>query len=360
VSLVDPTEEEVTVTISLDGYQWVFVVESWEETRSFGERLVNITGRSLTVLLSDPFSLERDYVETNTRLMAQLATNEVPIDWTLDWNTSDWTVPAGAWSYQGLTPIQAIARLAEAAGAIVVPSTDSRLVTVQPRYPVMPWDYWGAIPAHTIPENTLSNLQTRCSPQSGINAVYVHGAETGGILARVLLFGSAGDALCKTQMEPLITHTTGARALGARLIAAAQQQSIVRSFTMPVDDGTYFPLMQVGQLLQVALEPLQRSTVSAVSVVITNNKGAISVRQTITLGEDSRNQWKRFKSMVAAQPTVVGLVTDVHVDGTISVSLYGGGTMRVRGTALVGQNVYITGGVVQGVAPSLPYYSLPI
>ena len=34
----------------------------------------------------------------------------------LDWQLPDWLVPAGAWSYESLSPVQVIARLVESVG----------------------------------------------------------------------------------------------------------------------------------------------------------------------------------------------------------------------------------------------------
>lgn len=55
-----------------------------------------------------------------------------------------------------------------------------------------------------------------------------------------------------------------------------------------------------------------------------------------------------------AQPELVGDVTATHGDGTVTVELPGGGLLRARGAAEVGDRVFVKGSVLQGPAPELP------
>lgn len=81
----------------------------------------------------------RSYTELNQRLLSQLAQQELPTGWVLDWQASDWLIPAGVWTYSNLAPIDAIAQLAEAAGAFILPDMATRKLTVLSKYPVAPW-----------------------------------------------------------------------------------------------------------------------------------------------------------------------------------------------------------------------------
>jgi hypothetical protein len=57
--------------------------------------------------------------------------------------TLDWTFPAGAFSYQNMTPIEVIKALADTAGA-VAPKKAEDGWTLKPRFPASPWAINGA------------------------------------------------------------------------------------------------------------------------------------------------------------------------------------------------------------------------
>lgn len=55
-----------------------------------------------------------------------------------------------------------------------------------------------------------------------------------------------------------------------------------------------------------------------------------------------------------AAPLLVGTVTAHHTDGTATVALAGGGSLRVRGTGVaVGQRAFIQSGELRSQAPAL-------
>lgn len=65
------------------------------------------------------------------------------------------------------------------------------------------------------------------------------------------------------------------------------------------------------------------------------------------------NLFKRFERLLPQAPLRVGTVTDV--DGTaLWVQEPGGGVVRVRGQAAVGDRVYFRDGAIEGPAPNLP------
>lgn len=66
-----------------------------------------------------------------------------------------------------------------------------------------------------------------------------------------------------------------------------------------------------------------------------------------------RNAYRRLQDLTAAPPLQVGVVTAAS-SGAATVGLPGGGTTTVRGTALVGDWVFIRDGVIEGEAPALP------
>jgi hypothetical protein len=71
------------------------------------------------------------------------------------------------------------------------------------------------------------------------------------------------------------------------------------------------------------------------------------------------NVWDRFKKLLPESGVMIGTVSTVHVNHTCTVTLAGGGSMRLVGDGYAqGDNVFIKAGEITGVAPALPYYEL--
>ena len=64
------------------------------------------------------------------------------------------------------------------------------------------------------------------------------------------------------------------------------------------------------------------------------------------------NLYQQFRALLPDPPLQVGTVLEVGA-GVVMVQLPGGGLLKVRGSAEVGQNVFMRDGVVEAVAPSL-------
>ena len=66
-----------------------------------------------------------------------------------------------------------------------------------------------------------------------------------------------------------------------------------------------------------------------------------------------RNIFKEFADIFPPAPLQAGTVTDT--DGAVAtVTLPGGGVLRARGAATLGQRVFVRDGLIEGEAPSLP------
>lgn len=67
------------------------------------------------------------------------------------------------------------------------------------------------------------------------------------------------------------------------------------------------------------------------------------------------NLWKDFRDLVAGDPLLVGTVLTHHPDGTSTVQLPHGGTLRAQGQQVqVGSKAFVRSSRVQGEAPDLP------
>lgn len=71
------------------------------------------------------------------------------------------------------------------------------------------------------------------------------------------------------------------------------------------------------------------------------------------------NIYREFLDLLPARPLQVATVT--ATDGEAStVVLPGGGVLQVRGTATVGQKVFVRDGVIEGEAPNLTVATISI
>lgn len=72
------------------------------------------------------------------------------------------------------------------------------------------------------------------------------------------------------------------------------------------------------------------------------------------------NLWRQLTDLLPQSPRQIGQVMDIHSDDSLTIELLGGGLLRVRGRADVGESVFVRDGLVEGVAPSLPLVEIEI
>lgn len=66
------------------------------------------------------------------------------------------------------------------------------------------------------------------------------------------------------------------------------------------------------------------------------------------------NAYRAFRELMPEEPLLVGDVTAI-AGGVATITLPGGGQVRARGQATVGQRVFVKGEAIQGPAPTLTY-----
>ena len=64
------------------------------------------------------------------------------------------------------------------------------------------------------------------------------------------------------------------------------------------------------------------------------------------------NLYEQFRQLIPDPPLQVGTVVGVG-SGVVTVALPGGGLIRARGNATIGQKVFVRDDVIEGSAPSL-------
>lgn len=73
------------------------------------------------------------------------------------------------------------------------------------------------------------------------------------------------------------------------------------------------------------------------------------------------NLWRQFRELLPDDPLLIGEVLVHHDDGTSTVLLIDGGSLRVRGVDVdVGKKAFVRGGVIEGEAPDLPGQTIEI
>jgi len=71
------------------------------------------------------------------------------------------------------------------------------------------------------------------------------------------------------------------------------------------------------------------------------------------------NLYQQFRALLPEAPSQAGTVVAVEA-GAVTVALPGGGQLNARGTAELGQAVFVRDGVVESVAPRLPVVLIEI
>jgi len=73
------------------------------------------------------------------------------------------------------------------------------------------------------------------------------------------------------------------------------------------------------------------------------------------------NVYVRFQRLLPREPLQIGTVAALNADGTSTVTLPSGGSVRVRGQSVaVGSKAFIRNGEVIGEAPNLSAYTMGV
>ncbi|EXI92071.1 MAG: hypothetical protein AW12_00814 [Candidatus Accumulibacter sp. BA-94] len=244
----EPVEFEATI----NGVNWLLLAEKVTRDRRFPQSRITVSGRGIAAELGNPYAASvsrNNLVDLNAQqvMAAALTVNGVGIGWSLDWQLTDWLVPAGAWSHTG-SHIEAVTRIAEAAGGYVQASRNSKTLRIMPRYPVAPWDWGGVVPAFSLPSAATTRESIEWLENPAYNVVWVSG-EGSGVLARVKRAGTGGDRPAPMITDPLNTHSEAARQRGLAILAETGPQQMLRLDT-PLFSGV--GIYPVGSFIQFA------------------------------------------------------------------------------------------------------------
>lgn len=212
----------VEVEASINGTVIRALVESVSRQRTFTDTSLSISGRGKTSLLAGGYAGILSLINGQDRTAQQLCgdlllDNGVPMPWTVDWQLTDWLVPAGAFVHQG-DRISGLVSIAEAAGGFLRPHNSLAAVSILPRYATAPWNWASVTPDFVLPSDVTSRESMEWIERPTFNRVFVSG-EDQGVLGQVTRSGTAGDLLAPMVTHPLITHADAARQRGIAELA---------------------------------------------------------------------------------------------------------------------------------------------
>lgn len=270
----------VQIDVSINGIHWIFGIESVRRNRSTAQTAVSVSGRSLTALLGAPYMLDSQWTNAAPATAQQLVVTA--LDFTgvdLAWNIEDWLVPENAWSFQG-TPLAAAQRVVEAAGAVTQSHRTETQLIIQPRYPVLPWEWSGATPDVEIASAVITNEGYERADKPSYNGVYISG-ENQGVIAFVKRTGSDGALMVPMITDMLNTDLVASRQRGSAILGqSGQQANMTVSLPVLVEDEEP-GVIDVGKLVQINDPDFGnwRGLVRGVSI----RASLPSVRQTLTI-----------------------------------------------------------------------------
>lgn len=277
----------VELEAMINGLPWRLAVERIRESERFGASSLQIGGRGIAAELSDPAYpvVPHDNVAAAATAQqladAALSFNGVPLGWALTWQAADWLVPAGAWVHSG-TPLDAVVRIAAAAGAYVQAAPAARLLRVLPRYPVAPWEWGSAVPSVVLPAAAVLERGTEHVTRAAYDSVYVSG-QAQGILARVKRTGADGSRPAQMIVDQLITHADAARGRGLEVLGNTGAQQIVTLETgvLPASGVIHVGTLMDWERGAVSRRGLVRSLAVSATVPGGTSKDPVKVRQSL-------------------------------------------------------------------------------
>ena len=291
---VRPTAEgPKEIEVCINGHLWRFMIERYSGTGRLADERYNITGVSRTQLLAEPYAPKRSQVNTAPVNAEQAAVLELDYTgFTLHWDSwnagpPDWTMPAGAFSYQDKTPMQVIATLAETVGGVVSPALAEDELTILPRYRAPVWQWSSAIMDRIIPAAMVSEWGSEWQPQPEWNSCYVSGTNHG-VAMQVRRAGTAGEEPAPDVYHDWITGEQAARARGITELCKGGNQEII-TLNLPLFPEQTAPgLVQPGMLCEVRdIDETWRGLCLATEISA-DGIGASRVKQTLQLERHHR------------------------------------------------------------------------
>lgn len=226
-ALVEPTTGPVELKAMVNGTEFRVLAESVSRERVFGQTSIRVSGRGRNAVLDAPYVPSLTFGNTSSRTAQQLmgdvlTFNGVPLGWAVNWELTDWVVPAGVFNHQG-SYISALNAIVGAAGGYLLPHPSAMSFTVKHRYPTAPWAWGSVTPDFELPAAVTSRESLEWREKPVYNRVYVSGQQNG-ILGRVTRTTTDGALLAPMVVDPLITAVDAARQRGRAILSDTGRQ----------------------------------------------------------------------------------------------------------------------------------------
>lgn len=236
--------ERIDVECAVNGILVRLVIEKIGRDRSFPEDRISVSGRGRVAELADTdLTFANPADRTAQQLMADVLTvNGVSMGWALDWQITDWFVPANRWVFRG-SYIGALQDIASAAGAYIQPHLTAKTLRVLPRYPHAPWDWATLLPVDIeLPVEATTEVGFEEVIRPDHNRVFVGGVQAPGIFGPVTRAGTAGDKVALPIVHPLITAAEAHIQRGRAELSnfGVKEMVSVRTLVMP-ETGIILP-----------------------------------------------------------------------------------------------------------------------
>lgn len=219
----------------INGVPYRVRAESISTERSFGESSLRISGRGRAAVLAAPAAPVQTFGNVADRTAQQIVGDVLPLGWTVDWRLSDWTIPGGAWSYQG-SSIEAALDVVTAVGGYLQPHATDQTLIARHRYAAAPWEWASLSPDFVLPSAVVLQEGVEWLSRPDYDRVYVSGTSQG-VLANIKRAGTAGLILAPMVTHAALTAEPAVRQRGRAVLSDTGQQAHV-TLRLPVLPST--------------------------------------------------------------------------------------------------------------------------
>lgn len=248
-------EQRIGVEFTCNGNLWRFILDSCDDSVSFGESSLTIKGKSRAMLLAHPYATQRGFkfdtaMSARQIADAELNRNGVPSGFTLDWQlagVNGWNVPANTYSYTGRTPINSLQWIVEAAGGFINADMSADILHVLAHYPVPSWEWAAQTPLLTLPMSLITSRSRGRVNKPSYNGVTIYGENDNGIGALIKRTGTSGGYQPPMVTSDLMTDTAAAISRGKMILSdTGDIGNIGISMPLVADIGVLKPSTLIG------------------------------------------------------------------------------------------------------------------
>ena len=248
-------EQQIGVDFTCNGNLWRFVLDSCDDSISFGESSLTIKGKSRAMLLAHPYATQRGFKFDTAMSARQIADAEinrggVPSGFTLDWQlagVNGWNIPANTYSYTGKTPINSLQWIAEAAGGFINADMSADILHVLAHYPIPSWEWAAQTPSINLPMSLITSRSRGRINKPSYNGVTLYGENDNGIGALIKRTGTSGGYQPPMVTSDLMTDTAAAISRGTMILSdTGDIGNIGISMPLHADIGVLKPSTLIG------------------------------------------------------------------------------------------------------------------